>query len=158
MSNRINIHSDYWGPKGWYFLDTIVLSYPDKPTQADKDEFFNFFNSVKKVLPCEKCRVHFNEYVSYNPLNDKILSSKEKLIKWILEAHNNVRRMQNKKEISLNEFFDYYIRENKLQIDRNTSEVKTIEKFYLPNYASVAGILCFFVLIYLFIAMKKKCY
>jgi len=158
MSNRININSDYWGSKGWYFIDTIVLSYPDKPTQSDKDEFFNFFQSIKKVLPCEKCRVHFSEYLYNHPLNDKILSSKEKLIKWILAAHNNVRKMQNKKEITLNEFFDFYIRENKLEINKTTSEVKIIEKFYLPNVTSVVGIICFFILIYLFIALRRNWY
>lgn len=157
MSNRVNIHSDYWGPKGWYFIDTIVLSYPNKPTQADKDEFFNFFHAVKRVLPCEKCRVHFFEYIDNNPLTDKILNSKERLIKWILEAHNNVRRMQKKKEITLNEFFDYYIKENKLQIDKSTSEIKSLrETFYLPNYASVVGIITFFIVLYLLIALRKK--
>jgi len=41
MSQRINIDSNLWGPKGWFFLDTIVLSYPEMPSFNDIKIFKN---------------------------------------------------------------------------------------------------------------------
>uniref|UniRef100_A0A6C0GZE6 thiol oxidase n=1 Tax=viral metagenome TaxID=1070528 RepID=A0A6C0GZE6_9ZZZZ len=161
MSNRrINISPNFWGPKGWFFIDSIVLSYPDSPSVNDKNEFYNFLMSLRDVLPCEGCRHHFKEYINKHPLSDKVLASKKYLIKWILDAHNHVRKNQNKKQISLKEFYDYYTRENKLEINEETSEVKSlIENFpYLPNYTSVIGIICIFIILYLLIAAKKKWY
>jgi hypothetical protein len=81
MSKRVNINSDIWGPKGWFFLDATILGYPDKPTEQEKKGFLNFLNSLEVVLPCNKCRIHFKEYIKKNPLNDKILSSKKKISK-----------------------------------------------------------------------------
>ena len=37
MSNRVNINSDIWGPKAWFFIDSAILGYPDNPTpEPDK--------------------------------------------------------------------------------------------------------------------------
>jgi hypothetical protein len=128
MSKRVNINSDIWGPKGWFFLDTIILGYPDKPTVDEKTAFMNFLASLKVVLPCEKCRIHFTEYIKKNPLNDIILSSKKKLVEWILECHNNVRRLQKKQTLTLDDFYNYYSKQINLDIDRVTSEVKEKSK------------------------------
>ena len=27
---RIDYNPKIWGPKGWFFLETIILSYPEK--------------------------------------------------------------------------------------------------------------------------------
>lgn len=128
MSKRVNINSDIWGPKGWFFLDTIILGYPDKPTMDEKMAFMNFLTSLKIVLPCEKCRNHFTEYIKKNPLNDIILSSKKKLVEWILECHNNVRRLQKKQTLTLDDFYNYYSKQINLDIDKVTSEVKEKSK------------------------------
>jgi hypothetical protein len=29
---RNNLNPKIWGPSGWFFIDSIVLSYPDNPT------------------------------------------------------------------------------------------------------------------------------
>ena len=73
---RIDLDSKIWGPKGWFFIDSIVLSYPLNPTKIEKDQYKNFFYTFPIILPCAKCRVHFNEYIIKYPLNDQILSSK----------------------------------------------------------------------------------
>jgi len=124
MSKRVNINSDIWGPKGWFFLDTIILGYPDNPTMDEKMAFMNFLTSLKIVLPCEKCRNHFTEYIKKNPLNDIILSSKKKLVEWILECHNNVRRLQKKQTLTIDDFYNYYSKQINLDINKVTSEVK----------------------------------
>lgn len=158
MSNRINIDSSLWGPKAWFFLDTIILSYPNKPTPEDMKSFKDFFLSLETMLPCEKCRYHYGDYIAKNPLTSDILNNKKKFIKWFLDCHNRVRKFQDKKQISLEEYFDYYAKNADLTIDKATSEVKTnlIERFSIPNYVSLMSLISVFIVIILLIMIKYK--
>ena len=161
MSNkRINIDSNIWGPKAWFFIDTIILSYPNNPNYEDIKIYKEFILSLEKLLPCEKCRKHFGNFINKNPLDESILSSKPNLIKWILKCHNSVRKIQKKDAITLDDFYSYYAKENNLQINKETSEVKSnvIEKFFLPNYVSVVAIICIFVVLILLVMIKYKKY
>jgi hypothetical protein len=150
MSNkRINIDSNIWGPKAWFFIDTIILSYPNNPNYEDIKIFKQFILSLEKLLPCEKCRKHFGEFVNKNPLDESILSSKPNLIKWILKCHNNVRKIQKKDRITLDDFYNYYIKNANLKIDKETSEVKSniIENFNITYSIPIIGLVCIFVLL-----------
>ena len=128
MSDRVNINSDIWGPKAWFFIDSSILGYPNNPSSDEKLAFLNFLTSLQIVIPCEKCRKHFSEYIKKYPLNNIILSSKKKLVEWILECHNNVRRLQNKQILTIDDFYNYYSKQINLDIDKITSEVKEKSK------------------------------
>ena len=106
--NRLNLNPDIWGSHAWFFLESIVISYPDNPSEEMKKNYIDFFKSIGKILPCEICRIHFTEFIDKNPLTNSIISSKKLLINWILDAHNNVNNINNKKKITLDEFNNYY--------------------------------------------------
>jgi hypothetical protein len=108
INNRISLDPEIWGGKGWFFLDSICLAYPDNPTEEEKKQYKNFFYAMPIVGPCNKCRQHYKKFINKYPLNDTILKSKENLILWILSAHNNVRKINNQKQISLKEFYEFY--------------------------------------------------
>jgi len=59
MSNRNNLLPTVWGPKGWFFLDSIALGYPENPSDDEKLAAKNMINSLQHLLPCYGCRVHF---------------------------------------------------------------------------------------------------
>jgi len=128
-TKRINIDPTFWGPKGWFFIDSIVLSYPDRPKPEDKQMFKNFILSLETILPCEGCRFHFGKFVAKNPLTNEIMADKNNLIKWILACHNNVRKNQKKSQFTLDDFYKYYIRENNLKIVNNNIKSSFIETF-----------------------------
>ena len=128
-TKRINIDPTFWGPKGWFFIDSIVLSYPDRPKPEDQEIFKNFILSLETILPCEGCRYHFGEFVAVNPLSNEVMADKKKLINWILACHNNVRKYQKKSQFTLDEFYTYYIRENNLKIVNSNIKSSFIEKF-----------------------------
>ena len=94
---------DVWGPHAWIFLHSITLEYPDNPTNEDKLNVMNFFNSVGSVLPCQKCRVNFNLHLKKNPLTEKVIESKTNLVKWMIDIHNCVNVINNKNEVSYEE-------------------------------------------------------
>ena len=101
-----------WGPSGWIFLHHITLGYPDKPTDVDKQNMKNCFYFVGKVLPCSKCRSNYNEHVSRFPLDNKALSSRENLVKWLIDIHNEVNKKTNKPVLSYEDAIENFMVSN----------------------------------------------
>jgi hypothetical protein len=119
---QIDLNPEIWGSKGWFFIDSIILSYPNNPSKEIKNDFLNFLTLLKKMLPCENCRKHYDEFIKINPLTEKILESRENLIIWILNLHNNINKLNEKKIITLEEFSDYY---NKKYTDKCDKKCNT---------------------------------
>ena len=97
--------SDIWGPDAWLFLHTITLNYPDKPNEKDKDNYKIFFDSLQNILPCEKCKIHYSENIKKYPID---LESKESLVKWLFNLHNEVNKLNNKGIFNYNDFINKY--------------------------------------------------
>lgn len=89
-----------WGPHAWVFLHSVTLNYPDSPSDEEKQSMRTFFNSVKKVLPCDKCKIHFKDNLEKFPLTDKVLSSRDSLVMWLIDIHNAVNITTGKPEIT----------------------------------------------------------
>lgn len=108
---------DIWGPHAWIFLHSITLDYPDNPTENDKKNFSAFFNSLGYVLPCTKCKLNFKTHLEKYPLTNNALSSKTKLIKWLIDIHNEINKINNKPimsyETSLQNILTLYESEDK---------------------------------------------
>jgi len=104
----MTLNPKVWGPHGWFFMHSITLAYPDSPTKEDKENIINFFNSVGKVLPCHKCRKNFKKHSAKLPLTDKIVSSREELVKWLIDFHNEVNEVTHKPKLSYEEVMDIY--------------------------------------------------
>ena len=96
-----------WGPHAWIFLHSITLAYPDNPTQEDINSHALFFNSLKGILPCQKCRDHYTKNLQELPVENN-LYNKESLVKWLIEIHNRVNIVNDKKEYSYDEAINFY--------------------------------------------------
>lgn len=103
-----NLNPNLWGNPTWTALHYITFAYPDNPTDKEKYDMKQFFQSITNVLPCEKCRIHFAQNLTIHPLNDKVLSCRYNLINWLRDVHNEVNIMNNKKTWSYDELMDYY--------------------------------------------------
>ena len=101
---KFNFNPNIWGPKAWFFIDTIVLSYPNNPTNENKITYKNFLYQLKNVLPCESCRNHYSNSIKDIPLSSYYLSSRNNLIEWIINIHNKVNIINNKKLLNKSEF------------------------------------------------------
>lgn len=96
-----------WGPKLWFYLHTITFEYPDNPTQEDKDGHYMLLKSLKYTLPCKICKNHYINYFDNNPLYNS-LDNKEDFIRWVLNCHNNVNKLNNKPEWTYEMLIDKY--------------------------------------------------
>lgn len=92
-----------WGPHGWFFIDSVVLNYPDNPTDTDKTNMINFFNILGNMLPCPKCQINLRQHLVDHPLNDDVLKDKESLVKWVIIIHNYTNN-----KITFDNFVTYY--------------------------------------------------
>jgi hypothetical protein len=138
----MNLNPKVWGPHAWFFLDSIMLSLPNKLNNEQKNIYKNFFTSLQYILPCEGCRNHYTENLKKYPLTDQILSNKENMIKWLLNIHNNVRQENKTIPISIRQFFEYYYK----QYDEKQNK-KNKKKCNFKYQISIILILLFLLLI-----------
>ena len=97
-----SIAPEIWGPHFWNVINSIALSYPDKPNIQDQNNVASFLNSLQKVLPCEKCRNHFSENLQKYPLT-QALNSRDNFINWVIDVHNSVNKTNGKRVLSYQE-------------------------------------------------------
>lgn len=98
--------SNIWGPSAWIFLHTVTLNYPDNPTLNDKENYRIFFNELKNVLPCDKCKKHYLQNILETPIQ---LDSKKDLVKWLIEIHNKVNDLNNKPILTYDQVMEEYL-------------------------------------------------
>ena len=105
-----------WGPSAWRFLHSVALTYPEKPNNQDKINIKNFYYNVTDILPCVLCQQHYKNNLQKHKLTDQILSSKDLLNKWLVDVHNEVNIINNKKIYKYTNTQDLY---NKLFNNNN---------------------------------------
>ena len=84
-----------WGPGMWFFLHTVSFNYPEQPTYQQKRHYYDFFQNLYYILPCDECRQHYFTFLNQNPVTP-FLDSKTSLVKWVIKLHNNVNKLTNK--------------------------------------------------------------
>jgi hypothetical protein len=99
--------SSEWGPLFWYVIHTTALNYPSNPTDFHKTAYKNFFESFANVLPCKKCREHYQTHISRYPISP-FLDSNELLNKWIIDLHNMVNQSLGKRQYTYQEVYQIY--------------------------------------------------
>jgi len=111
MSERVNLTPAVWGPKTWFFLESMAMGYPENPTDDEKLSVKNLILSLKDLLPCYGCRVnyrdHTEEYFKTIPL-DEIVKKRSLVIAFIIDIHNKVREMNKAPIVSVEDTFKYY--------------------------------------------------
>lgn len=121
----MNIHPSVWGRDVWNFFYFVSLSYPKNPTENDKLKYKQFFEIAGSIVPCEKCRVNFAKHIQQLPI-ENYLNSSYQLFTWVNKMDNKVRRLNNRKEFSVNDSMKYYM--NKIQEDQKVVVLKGFNK------------------------------
>ena len=89
--------SKHWGPMGWITLHAIAITYPNDPTNLEKQNMKIILDLFNDTLTCRLCKDHFtriiNAYYSQYP---NFLNSKQELFIFTLRAHNEVNRSLDK--------------------------------------------------------------
>jgi hypothetical protein len=89
----MNADNRLWGPSIWVGANYIAFAYPEKPTPLEQSNVIQYFQSMATVLPCSKCRTHFQQLLKDFPIQ---ADSRDALTRWLVEAHNRVNVRLNK--------------------------------------------------------------
>lgn len=109
-SNKQAIKPSIWGPHGWKFMHYVSLGYPNNPTENDKLNYKTFYTSLQHILPCAKCANNYSHNLIKYPI-DNHLGSRDTLIRWVIDIHNQVNNETNKKEYNYEEALDLYMKD-----------------------------------------------
>ena len=142
-----------WGPPFWFTLHTISLNYPDNPTYIMRQQHLLFFESLKTILPCSICRNHFKEFLQKQPISP-YLDNKKSLKRWVLDCHNNVNKLTNKKIWSIKDMENHYdnIYNNKENFKCNfVIKEKGKKKFRYNTVSNILIIILFIIIFCLYI-------
>ena len=101
-----------WGPSLWYVIHllTILVSMDEKNINT----FKIFLESLKYLLPCGYCRMHYTQNLNYylmdnNKWREEIFSDKKILIYSMIVMHQKVNIQNNKNEHSVHYYYNYWI-------------------------------------------------
>ena len=85
-----------WGPLLWNTLHIISFNYPVRPTEADKENYYQFIISLSKVIPCGKCRENVKTNLEATNFNKSKLKNRDTFSRFVYDLHNVVNRMLKK--------------------------------------------------------------
>lgn len=104
-----NINPKFWGPPAWDFFYYITLSYPDNPTDHDKECMETFFKNINCVLPCKSCRDNHSRHMKKHPLNKNVLVNRYNLVNWLVRINNEVNISLGKKTVTYEQIINKYL-------------------------------------------------
>ena len=96
-----------WGPKLWFFIHTLALNFPETPTYTDIKNYEDFFENLKYIIPCDKCKLHYSQRLNTNPIRNHLKDSNTLFI-WTIDLHNEVNKSLDKKILSYEEVTNIY--------------------------------------------------
>lgn len=83
---------EFFGPSTWRTMHAIAFTYgsdPEHPTPDEHKAAKAFFKSLRELIPCESCRLHYGEYLDRHPLK---ADNREQLARWVYDLHSDVNR------------------------------------------------------------------
>ena len=110
---KTSINQKLWGPSAWNFIHYTALAYPDNPSEEDKENYKNFYYSLRNTLPCPKCSNNYIKNIQELPI-DNSLNSKEDLFRWTVDIHNMVNNELGKENMNYEQAFQHYIKKDEL--------------------------------------------
>jgi len=106
-----------FGPLIWPALHVIAENYPKIPNEEYKKHCYNFLKGLPYMLPCGYCGNHLlnEETTMDNQLGNNLdrnltnaALNRSNLRNFLVDAHNNVNKHNNKKQWTYNEVKNYY--------------------------------------------------
>ena len=143
----MSLNPEIWGPKYWFFLYTIALTYPLSPNDVSKKKYYDFIQNFPLFIPNSEISNTFSQFLDYYPVTP-YLDSRESMLKWVHFIHNKINIYLGKPEVT------YYDAMNKYYENYKLKQVKKIEeREYKHKYIFSSTV---FVLISLIIFLYFK--
>ncbi len=127
-----NLDPEVWGPRFWFVMFTMAISYPDNVTKVTKKKYYDFIQNLPLFLPCQDCGNHFAKLLDKYPVTP-YLDSKDSFIRWVHFIHNRVNEELDppKPLITLKQALERYYKHYENKKEKRISEEITPYLSYL---------------------------
>ena len=141
----IQLEPKVWGPHMWFFINTIAMTYPNRPNAVTKKKYYDFMQNLPMFIPIEHMSGEFSKLLDEYPIQP-YLDTKESFIRWVWFIHNKINEKLEKPQITLNEFYKKYYEEYK------PKNVKLVEYYKLRSKIINGAIILalIFIIFYLY--------
>jgi len=109
VCNRMRLPPSVWGPFFWHTMHIAALTYPKDPSYANKRAAKEFFESLAHIIPCPKCREHYQTHLQKMPITPH-LDRRDDLFRWTVQVHNEVNKITGKPIVTEAESIRFYAR------------------------------------------------
>lgn len=96
-----------WGPRFWFFLNTMAFTYPVNPHETTKKKYYEFIQNLPIFLPNQEYGNNFAKLLDDYPVSP-YLDSRHSFLKWVHFIHNKINKNLKKDEITFDEFITSY--------------------------------------------------
>lgn len=107
--NKTMSSPDIFGPKLWFLLHNSASLYPEKPTNAIKQEMKNMIIGIPSLVLCNKCKAHIRTWIYNNSDLDRVVKNRDSLFLYFLQMHNDVNRRIGKPIWTLEKAISKYL-------------------------------------------------
>ena len=137
-----NIHKEkiaFWNTY-WILLHTATFYYPTEPSIQDKDDIVKLVQIMNNGgIPCQRCAKHFKEWSTTYPIEDYV-ESREKLLKYFVDLHNDVNTRHRKKLVTIEEAENMYKSSNdNLITDYDIDMKELVEKHKIHTIPTIVN-------------------
>ena len=139
----MSLDAKVWGPKYWFFLFTVALTYPLHPNETSKKKYYDFISNFSLFIPIPNMANHFSELIDQYPVTP-YLDSRESMIKWIHFIHNKVNASLNIPEKSLEEALHEYYKQYEPKETQIKNDLIKREKYLYLGFITLLLMLAFY--------------
>lgn len=107
FSNNIMWDADIWGPKFWFFINTLAITYPLNPHETTKKKYYEFIQNLPLFIPNNEHGDNFSKHLDKYPVSP-YLDSRQSFLKWVHFIHNKINDDLGKDNITFDEFINNY--------------------------------------------------
>ena len=139
------LSSDIWGPKFWFFLQTVAMTYPEQPDARSKKKYYDFIQNLPVFLPDKPMGTYFIKLLDDFPVTP-YLSSGMSFMKWVHFINNKLNKAIDEPEIDFYESLEKYYEEYKPKEIRNKEMINTRKKYiqFVSALLIIFGIIYFY--------------
>jgi len=149
---------ELWGPRLWYFIHMSSYMYQDNSSSDTKKKYFELYSIlIPKIIPCKYCKEHYINNLDIHKLK-KSLHTKEKIIQWSIDMHNNVNSIKGKNIYTFNECNKIYNKVNHKVLFELLRYYYNTSSYNYETYIRFINFLEIFIIYFPCNKCKKKLY
>jgi len=137
------LKAETWGPKYWFFMMTLAISYPDSPNKVTKRKYYDFIHNIPLFIPDSEIGDRFSRLLDKYPVVP-YLDNRESFIRWVHFIHNKVNYMLGKEEISFSAALENYLAEYRPKPVYLSDKIKIRKYWIFASFIMICAILIWY--------------